>query len=143
MINFEWWFFVQLFNFLALLIFLYFFLFKPVLSLLRERSERISASLEEARNLQKKSEEAMAELGREIAAAKEKARNLFQGIQKEGFDKQRGILEKAREKAVEIIEKAKGELREDTEKARVLLRKETDRLSLEIAKKVLGRELSR
>lgn len=141
MIELNAWFFVQLINFLALLIFLNFFLFKPVLNLLRERSERISKSLEEARGLQRKSEEAMAELNREIMAAREKRRNLFLKLQKEGFDEQRRILEKAKEKAIEKIEKAKGELREDTEKARTFLREETGHLSLEIAKRVLGREI--
>lgn len=135
------WFLVQLINFLSLLTFLYFFLFRPILKLLRERSEKISGTLEEAREFQKRSEEAMAELSREIADAKEKARNLFQKLQKEGFDEQRRILEKAREKSVEMIEKAKEDLKRDTENARTFLREEASRLSLEIAKKVLGREL--
>ncbi len=135
------WFFVLLGNFLALLIFLNFFLFKPVLNLLRERSERISKSLEEAKEIQRRSEEAMAELSLGIATARDKGRNLFQKLQKEGFDEQRRVLEKAKEKALEIIEKAKGEIGKDTEKARILLREEAGRLSIEIARKVLGREI--
>jgi F-type H+-transporting ATPase subunit b len=137
------WFFVHLFNFLTILVLLNFLLFRPILKLLRERSERISGTLEEARQLQKRSEEAMAELNREIGAAKEKARNIFLQFQKEGFNEQRKILEKAREKSVEIIEKAKLELRDDADKARTLLREESSRLSLEIARKVLGREIYR
>jgi len=137
------WFFIQLINFLAILAFLYFFLFRPILKLLRERSENISNTLEEARQFQKKSEEAMAELEREISAAKEMARNLFLKLQKEGFEEQRNILEKAREKSIGLIEKAKEELRGDTEKARAFLREEASRLSLEIAKKILGREIYR
>lgn len=141
MIEFNHWFFVQLFNFLFILVLLYFLLFKPVLNILKERAERISNYLEESRNLQKRSEEVMAELNMEITAAKEKARNVILKFQKEGFDGQRRILEKAREKSIEIIEKTKRELRGDTEKARLLLREEAGRLSLEIAKKVLGRDL--
>lgn len=135
------WFLVLLGNFLALLIFLNFFLFKPILNLLRERSERISKSLEEARDIQRRNEEALVELSREIAATKEKGRSLFQKLQKEGFDEQRKILDKAKEKSLEIIEKAKEEIGKDTEKARILLREEAGRLSLEIAKKVLGRDI--
>lgn len=142
MIEFELiWFLVLLGNFLALLIFLNFFLFKPVLNLLKERSGRISKSLEEAKEIQKRSEEAMSELNREIASAREKGRNLFLKLQKEGFAEQRSLLDKSKDNALEIIEKTKGELKGDTEKARALLREEAGRLSLEIAMKVLGREI--
>lgn len=142
MIEFELkWFLVLLGNFLALLLFLNFFLFKPVLNLLRERSEKISKSLEEAKEIQRRSEEAMAELNKEIASAREKGRNLFLKLQKEGFAEQRRLLDKSKDNALEIIEKTKGELKGDTEKARALLREEAGRLSLEIARKVLGREI--
>lgn len=141
MINFEWWFFVQLFNFLALLVILYIILFKPILKVIKERNEKISGTLEESRLLQKKIEDAMAELKREMAAAKEKGRNIFLKFQKEGFDEQRKILEKARGKSTEVLENAKTELKEETGKARAFLRKEADRLSLEIVKKILGREI--
>src|SRR3990170_6443338 len=116
------WFLVQLFNFLTLVILLYFLLFKPLLNLLRERAEKIATSLEEAGRIQKRSEQAMSELDREMAAAKEKARNLFLKLQKEGFDEQKRILEKARENSIDIIEKAKVKLMEDTGKARTFLR---------------------
>lgn len=142
MIEFELkWFLVLLGNFLALLLFLNFFLFKPVLNLLLERSEKISKSLEEAKEIQRRSEEAMAELNKEIASAREKGRNLFLKLQKEGFAEQRRLLDKSKDNALEIIEKTKGELKGDTEKARALLREEAGRLSLEIARKVLGREI--
>ncbi len=142
MIEFELkWFLVLLGNFLVLLLFLNFFLFKPVLNLLRERSEKISKSLEEAKEIQRRSEEAMSELNREIASAREKGRNLFLKLQKEGFAEQRRLLDKSKDNALEIIEKTKGELKGDTEKARALLREEAGRLSLEIARKVLGREI--
>ncbi|MEK6693689.1 MAG: ATP synthase F0 subunit B [Nitrospirota bacterium] len=142
MIEFELkWFLVLLGNFLALLLFLNFFLFKPVLNLLLERSEKISKSLEEAKEIQRRSEEAMAELNKEIASAREKGRNLFLKLQKEGFAEQRRLLDKSKDNALETIEKTKGELKGDTEKARALLREEAGRLSLEIARKVLGREI--
>lgn len=141
MIELNYWFFVQLFNFLALLIFLNYFLFKPVLSLLQERTRMISDRLEEARETQRKSEEAMAKLNHEITTAKERGRHIFLGLQREGFNEQRGMLEKAKGKAAETIEKAKGEIREDTEKARVLLKEEAYHLSSEITKKILGREI--
>jgi F-type H+-transporting ATPase subunit b len=142
MIEFELkWFLVLLGNFLVLLLFLNFFLFKPVLNLLRERSEKISKSLEEAKEIQRRSEEAMSELNKEIASAREKGRNLFLKLQKEGFAEQRRLLDKSKDNALEIIEKTKRELKGDTEKARALLREEAGRLSLEIARKVLGREI--
>lgn len=141
MIEFSPWFLVHLANFLILLTLLYFLLFKPVLRLLKERSDRISNSLEEAKMLRKRGEEAISELNKEISTAKEKARSLFLELQKEGLDEQKNILEKAKNKSLEMMEKARLKLREDTEKARALLREEASRLSLEIAKKVLGREL--
>ncbi len=76
MLELNYWFFVQLFNFLAILIFLNFFLFKPVLSLLQERTRMISDRLEEAREIQEKSEEAMAKLNQEITTAKKRGRHI-------------------------------------------------------------------
>ncbi|MBI5199333.1 MAG: ATP synthase F0 subunit B [Nitrospirae bacterium] len=141
MLELNYWFFVQLFNFLALLIFLNFFLFKPVLSLLQGRTRMISDKLEKAREIQRKSEEAMAKLNQEITTAKKRGRHIFLEFQREGFNEQRRTLEKAKEKAAETIGKANGEIRKDTEKARALLKEEVYYLSSEITKKILGREL--
>ncbi|MEW6409009.1 MAG: ATP synthase F0 subunit B, partial [Nitrospirota bacterium] len=69
MIELNKWFFIQLFNFLFLLIILNILLFKPILRIIRKRSDAISIALDEAKALREKSERLLAEFNRAIAEA--------------------------------------------------------------------------
>lgn len=132
------WFFVLLVNFLILLYVLNIILFKPVLRVLKERDASVKDYLNAAREMEQKREEAIAKMNQELQAARIRAREIFEGIRKEGLEKQGLLLEEANKEAIEMIGKAKEEIRIKAEKARQELRSDVDRFSDEIVRKLVG-----
>jgi F-type H+-transporting ATPase subunit b len=132
------WFFVLLVNFLVLIYVLNLILFKPLLRLFTERDNSIKGSLGAARDMEKKKEDAVAAMNRELKEARGKANELFEGVKKEGLQRQKELLEGANKRAQDFILTAKGELNTEAEKARQKLRSDVEKFSEEIVKKLVG-----
>ena len=138
MLELNWWFFVLLLNFLALIFVLNYILFKPLLRLFRDRDDTVKGSLNAAKALDAKKEDALAKMNRELQEARSRSKEIFERLRKEGMSKQKEILEAASTHAHDLIEKAKGELKSETEKARQRLRFDVERFSDDIVRKLVG-----
>jgi F-type H+-transporting ATPase subunit b len=125
-------------NFFVLLIILNFILFRPLLNIFKEREDTVKGSLDASKDMSNKREESIARLNRELAEARNKAKEIFEELKAEGLQKQKGVLSKAEAEASEILEKAKGDLRTEAERARTSLRVEVDKFSDEIVRKLVG-----
>lgn len=132
------WFFVLLLNFLILLYFLNIILFKPLIKLFNDREESISDSLNAAKEMDKRKEEAISALDRELKEARKGASEIFENIRKEGLNRQREMLEGANKQAHDYIVNAKAELKTEAERARQRLRSDVEKFSEEIVKKLVG-----
>src|SRR4030067_1891741 len=123
------WFFVHLINFLVLLILLNYILFKPLLCLLTRRQDHIKGSLNSAKAMDKEKEGHLEEIGKQLAGARNNARNIFEGLSSEGLEIQKGFLEAAQKEADSISTKARENLKAEVEKARESLRKDVESFS--------------
>jgi len=132
------WFFVQLANFLILLVVLYYLLFRPMLNLFKERKDRINGFLDDAKAMDKKKEEALRQMEIELSEARNEAKAVIDTLQKEGMEMQKDIIEKSEKEAQEISKKAQEVLRAETEKARKTLRRDVEAFSREIVRKLVG-----
>jgi F-type H+-transporting ATPase subunit b len=132
------WFCVLLLNFLGLLFILNLILFQPLLRHFQKRDDSISGALSVAKEMNAKREEALASMNRELREARNKAKEIFEAVRKEGAQQQKAIIEKANAQASDLIEKARGELKAETEKARQRLRSDVEKLSDEIVRKLVG-----
>ena len=132
------WFFLLLVNFLVLIYVLNLILFKPLLRLFKERDDSIRGSLDAAREMEKKKEDAVAAMNRELKEARSKANELFEGVRKEGLQQQKELLEGANKRAQESILTAKAELQSESGNARQKLRSDVEKFSEEIVKKLVG-----
>jgi F-type H+-transporting ATPase subunit b len=132
------WFFVLVLNFIALLFILNAILFKPLLKIFKEREDTVKGSLEAAKELANRREESIARLNRELAEARNKAKEIFEALKAEGLQAQKEVLSKAEAEASQILEKAKADLKAEAEKARKNLRAEVDKFSDEIVRKLVG-----
>ncbi len=141
MIELNKWFFVQLANFLVLLFLLNILLFRPILNLFRERKENIDGAIEEARRLNEKKDEELARFNRELADAREKAKDFYNSLRQEGLLKQKEMIAQAQEEALKEIEAAQAEIRRETEKVRRLLGDDVRRFSEEIVEKLIEVEV--
>jgi len=131
------WFFVLAANFFALLFILNIILFKPLLKIFKEREETVKGSLDAAKDMNNRREEAIAGLNREFADARSKAKEIFETLKAEGMQKQKEILSVASAEASRILEEARAELRVEAEKARKALRVDVDKFSDEIVRKLV------
>jgi F-type H+-transporting ATPase subunit b len=132
------WFFVLLLNFLALLYVLNIILFKPLLKLFSHRENSIKDSLNAARDMDKKKEDAISRMNRELQDARNRARDVFENLRKEGLNRQKDMLEGANRQASELIQNARTELKIEAEKTRQRLRSDVDKFSDEIVRKLIG-----
>lgn len=132
------WFFVLVLNFLALLFILNIILFKPLMRIFKEREDTVKGSLDAAKDMANRREESIARLNRELAEARNKAKDVFEALKAEGMQKQKEVLSQAEAEASGMLDKAGADLKAEVEKARTTLRAEVDKFSDEIVRKLVG-----
>jgi F-type H+-transporting ATPase subunit b len=132
------WFFAQLANFFILFMLLYFILFKPYISLFKERDNNTKGALEKAGAMDKEKDEVLAQIDAKLSDARGKARTIFEDLSKEGLDVQKNQLDSAQNEAVEINRKAKADLEAATEKATTSLKSDIEKFSRQIVDKLVG-----
>lgn len=132
------WFFFQLANFLLLLIFLNFFLFKPFLRLFKERQDRTQGALEEAKALDGEKDTLLAEIESKLTEARGRARTAFEDLSNEGLKKQKQELDEAQKEALEINRKAREDLEVTVSSVRSSLKSDIEGFSRKIVEKLVG-----
>jgi len=137
MLEFNFWFFVLAANFLILLFILNKILFKPMLKVFNDREEAIDGSLEAAKGMELKKDEAMETMKAELSATSQKAREVFDELKGEGLAKQKAALEAANSEAAGIIGEAREKLRAEAQRARDALRADVDKFSDDIVEKLI------
>ena len=137
MLEFNYWFFVLAANFLILLFVLNKILFQPMLKVFNDREEAIDGSLEAAKEMELKKDEALETMKAELSAASKAARDVFDEIKGEGLAKQKAALEAANSEAAGIIGEAREKLRAEAQKARDALRGDVEKFSDDIVEKLI------
>jgi F-type H+-transporting ATPase subunit b len=117
-------------------------LFDPVLHVFALREERTEGERARARKLQEKAGELLRKYERELekvstAAAKERER-----LHTETARLEADILREAREATMKISEEGRRRVQQEVSAIRFQLGKESERLAVDIAARVLGREVS-
>ena len=129
-------------NALILFVALYFLLYKPVKKFLDRRNAEVAKTMQDA-------DETLARSRAELEKALEKNRGAQDEVQQilktgaqQANDRAQAILNDARAQADEILARARKEAEDILANAREAMADETAALSVEIAGKVLGREIS-
>ena len=131
------WFAVLLVNFLVLLYLLNIILFKPLLAIFRERHDIVKGSLDAAREMDRKKEEGIEKMNKELSDARHKAKDVFEKLRDDGLNRQKALLTDAEKQATAMLQRAREELKTEAEKARGLLRADADKFSDEIVRKLV------
>lgn len=132
----------QVFNFVIMVAVLTYFLYKPILRMLKQRREKIAQGLEYAEKM--KAEVAKTEAKRLaiINAAKEEGRDIVEESKKAGKLVEADIIEKAHEEARAIVEKGKADIEMERTNMQKKLKDETVGVAEVIAIKALESMLS-
>jgi len=131
------WFIILLFNFLTLIYLLNIILFKPLIAVFKERKNAVEGSLKTAGDLKVRKDELFAQMQKELAGARDSAKEKYTAIRNEGVEKQKEQLHSAHDKAMKMIEEARASLKQESDKARQTLEEEVEKYSEEIVNKLI------
>ena len=131
------WFIVLLVNFLVLVFVLNAILFKPLLRIFQEREESVKGSLDTAKEMDRKKEEGLERMNKELSEARQKAKDVFEKLRDDGLNKQKALLSDAEGQASAMLQRAREELKAEAEKARVSLKADAEKFSDEIVRKLV------
>lgn len=132
----------QVVNFAILLAVLWYLAYRPLQKLLREREERVAASLRKAQEIEARAAALTAEEERRRTEAEAAAATIIEEARREARALREELTAAAREEGRRITEQARK--RAEGERAAILaeVRRDIARLALAAARKILEREAS-
>ena len=133
--------FIQMANFLVLIVILNYLLYKPILAILDKRKQRLDESEEEIKRLNQTVEQKAAEYEEKLRQAKQAALDKKSEILKEAAESAKAIIDEKRGKIPAMLAEFQARVNKEVESARQILRDQSEKISSEIAEKVLGRSL--
>jgi F-type H+-transporting ATPase subunit b len=131
--------FIQLINFIVLLLALNIILFKPLLRTMQEREQGIANAFTDAKTAQERMQSMLEQYTAALNDAKQKAAATYGAAYQQGLDAQREMISVGRAKSDEQLSKARAEIAAAAASARTDLKKEAGALSQDITAKLLGR----
>lgn len=142
MIELNWTFFVQVLNFLILMVVLNKILYKPILKVLDERDERIVGGREKAKELIAESDTILNTYKGKLQVSKIEALGTKNTARKEASDQANVIIGEARGKAEGIISKVQQDMAREIDRVKKELEPEVGIMAATIAQQILGRKVA-
>ena len=118
------------------------FLFKPINEVLAKRQELADAQIREANVAKQQADTIKSEYEANMAIAKEKANKMIAAAQKTATHQSEEILKQATAQATAIKAKAELDIAQEKRKVMSELQTELGDIALELAEKVIEREIS-
>jgi F-type H+-transporting ATPase subunit b len=129
-------------NILVLFWLLRLILYKPVSRFMTQRTERIESGLRDAESKQKEALELKAQYENVLESSEEKGQELIRESQAKASREAEIILADARDRADRMIQSAKAQIEDEKNKAIAEARSEVAQLAVQIAARILRREVS-
>jgi F-type H+-transporting ATPase subunit b len=142
LIELNWTFFVQIFNFLLLMFILNKILYKPILKVLDEREARIAGGQEKAKELLDESQSILKSYNEKLYGAKIDAMTVKNSSRKQAVDEANEIIENARRNAETIVLDVQKEMAEEIARVKSELEPEIGVMAGTIAQQILGRKVA-
>ncbi len=133
---------VQMVIFLAMVVILNRLLYKPILSIIDRRKKQLEESENEIKLFNESVEKKAAEYEEKLKQAKLKASEQKKDIIQEGVNQAKNIVDAVRNEIPVIAREFQQKMDKEIEKANAVLNGRYKDLSLEIARKILGRPVS-
>ena len=128
-------------NFLGLLVILYLLLWEPILKTLDDRAAGIADDLATAAKNREQAAGLKGKYQQLMLGSKQERQELIAEGRKEGQAERHRIVETARQEADKVIARTQEELQAAADRARSDLRREIGGLSIDLAEKILAREV--
>ena len=135
-------FFLQLGLFLVMALVLNALLFKPYLRMRAERERSIDGARDEAHKMEAKARAIVTDYDAKLTRARQRGAEERARLRQEAAARERQLLGAARDEAGKAIGGARATIATDAEAARAQLDKQARDLAKQMAKKILGREVT-
>lgn len=132
------WLISQIVNFALLLLILRMVLYRPLLSMLEERKNRIQESLDEAERVKQEAATAEAEYQEKVSEARREAQQAVARANQAAEKVREQVLVEAREEARQILAQARKEAEEEQHQAVLRARDDVADLAILAARRVIG-----
>jgi F-type H+-transporting ATPase subunit b len=129
-------------TFLILLVLLAKFAFKPIAQALDRRGETIRKSIEEAQMQRADAKKLMEDYQKQLAEARNEANKIIEEARGLGENVRKEVVEKANAEASALLQRSQEELQRQKEKGVQELKDTVASLSVQIASKVIGKEVN-
>lgn len=130
-------------TFILVALLLYKFAWSKIIKALDERAQRIEENIRRAEELKEESEKKYLEYQEKISNARAEAQEIIQEARRDAENLKNEILQKAKNEAEEIRRRAQKEINMAKELAVQEVQKYAIELSMEIAKKIITKNLSK
>lgn len=134
--------FVQMANFILLILILNAILYKPIRNILIERKKKIQGAEQAIEALQGDAAESEQTFQAKVGEAKTKGFQEKEALQQAGQEEEKRLINELNEKAQADLEAVRAQIVKDAEAARAKLKGEVETFSAAIAQKILGRAVS-
>jgi F-type H+-transporting ATPase subunit b len=142
MIDIDWTLFMQIANFLLLVFLLNMVLFRPIRGTLKERQNLISGMQSDISSLTETEQELRQDISSELLSARKSGINKRDMIKQEGSAVEAGLMEKAKAEVDDEMERMANKIKADVAAARDALKPQAESFALDLAAKILGREMA-
>lgn len=132
----------QLFFFIVLLILLRMFAWGPIMGVMKKREDYIASEIETAEKNRAEAERSSREATAELKKTRQEAQSIIDDARRAGQDQEQQIINAAREAAERIKVSAQKDIEMEKEKAIAALQGQVASLSVQIASKVIEKEIN-
>lgn len=133
---------ITLVGFLLLFLLIKRFAWQSLMNIINERERSINADIDKAEEARKSAEKQREETQQQLQQARNNANEILNRAQKEGSDLQKNIISEAKEDAVRLKQQTHREIELERQQAFHNMRSEIGQMSVDIATKILGREVN-
>jgi F-type H+-transporting ATPase subunit b len=138
----DWSLFVQIGNFVLLILIMNAILYKPIRQILIERKKKIQGYEEGIEAIQRDASESEQTFQAKISEARQQGVQQKEALKQTGQEEEKRLISEINQKAQAELETVRAQIAKDAEDARRGLEKEIEAFSGTIAEKMLGRAVS-
>lgn len=133
---------LHILNIVILFFFLRWLLYKPVMKFMNNRSDEVQKQIDEAAQMQTDAEKMKSEYDEMMANAHDLAAQIINQGKTIADDQSKQIIDDAEEQAKEIRARTRRNIEQQKKQAILDMRQEVTKIAVQIAEKVLEREVS-
>ena len=128
--------------FVVLLIAMFYFAYKPVKKLLKERGDYVEDKIKTAETREKESQKLLDEANEEVKAKRIEAMGIVEKAKEDASKERNAILEKAKEEKQAELQRTREEIAQEIEASKDEIHREIVSVALYASSKVLEREVN-